>query len=255
MKSPRKKPVILLTVYRRYFELSRAIQRIRELTHEFAFPPEVVVIWAQPEPARAWFFDKLIREGHIKHLLTRKKLDGESPQTATTYAESHNLRIGLEFIRDHYDPDTTYAICQAADVWPNNETCYGFIDKVIQGGDEAVVMFWSNGCVNSDIWHTNMFAVPLDEEYWPPVARIGDQDVLERQWGLLLKSRQPPLIHKTHNNNNRRFLHEHLSEHVEEWPRLPIFYGSGAQLFVSGYMPWWKQLFGWLTTKRSVYVL
>ena len=250
----RKKPVILVTVYRRYFELSRTIERIHELHSEFSHRPDIVVLWAQPEPARIWFFDQLLREGKIETLLTRKQLPGETPTTATSYAESHNLRIGLDFIRSKYDPATHYAICQAADAYANPEQCYQFIDGKIQEGYEAVTLFWPNGCVHDDIWCTNMFAVPLDETYWPPVSKIGDSDVLERQWGLLLKSRQPPSIFKNHNSNNKRFLHEHLSEHQEDWPRFAVEYGFSIPFFTSGYVPLWKRLFGWLSSRRSIFV-
>lgn len=253
--STRKKPVILVTVYRRYFELARTIERIHELKHEFSQVPDIVVIWAQPEVTRIWFFNRLLQEGKIQRLLTRPQLPDEFPSTATTYAESHNLRIGLNHIKATYDASTTYALCQAADVYANPEQCYQYIDRKIQEGEEAVVLFWPNGCIHDDIWHTNMFAVPLDESYWPPVASLNDSDVLERQWGLLLKQGQPPYVHKNHNHNNKRFLHEHLSEFQEEWPRFAVEGGFPSTLFVSGYVPWWKKLFGWMHSRRSIFVI
>lgn len=247
--------MIVVTVYRRYYELSRTMARIEELRSEFCEAPDVIVVWAQPEPSRLWYFEKLLVEGKIKRLLTRPQLPGETPQTATTYAESRNLRMGLEYVKAHYDPDTTYVIVQAADAYANPGHCYKYIDDKIQEGEEAVVLFWDNGCIHDDIWCTNMFAVPLDDSYWPPLAEIGDQDVLERQWGRLLKQRQPPRIFKNHNSDSKRFQHNHLSEHQPEWPRFAVNDGFGVPLFISGYTPWWKRLLGWAISKRSIFVI
>jgi hypothetical protein len=48
------KPVVVLTVYRRYHELAEALDRLTALAHEFAEPPAVVVVWAAPEVGRLW---------------------------------------------------------------------------------------------------------------------------------------------------------------------------------------------------------
>ncbi len=91
--------VILLTVHRRYYELSRAIERIHELRAEFAVAPEIVVVWSQPEVSRFWFFDELLADHKIQHLVGRPALPGECASGPKTYPESYNLRLGLNFIR------------------------------------------------------------------------------------------------------------------------------------------------------------
>lgn len=247
-----RQAVILLTVHRRYYELSRAIARIHELSHEFAVPPQIVVVWSQPEVSRLWFFDELTESGRIQHLLGRPALPGENEKGPTTYPESHNLRMGLEFIRSTFPAQETYVIGQAGDIYPQAEHCYQYIDRLVQQGSRAVVFYWANGCLNSDIWHTNLFAVPLDEAYWPPVATPESQDVLERMWGLVLVERQLPDVVRNHNSNNKRFVHAHLSEQREPWPERAVCVDGELTLYVRGRMAWYRRLFLWLCKSLGV---
>ncbi len=106
-----------------------------------------------------------------------------------------------------------------------------------------MVLYWPNGCLNSDIWHTNLFAVPLDEAYWPPLASPESQDVLERMWGLQLTERQLPGVVRNHNSNDKRFVHAHLSERREAWPERAVCGNAAMTLCITGYLPWWRRLF------------
>ena len=249
-----KRCVILLTVFRRYHELSRTITRIHELKEEFVLPPEIVVVWAQPEVSRLWFFEELQQTGKIQHLLGRPKLPGEREGGSTTYPESHNLRLGLEFVRRTFPAHETYVIGQAGDILPQPDHCYRYLDSHIQNGEQAVVLHWSNGCCTADVWHTNLFAVPLDEAYWPPVADPDSPDVLERMWGRQLTERQLPGVVRNHNSNNKRFVHAHLSEQLESWPERTVFADVGLTLSVCGYLPWWRRLFMWFLRRVGVSV-
>jgi hypothetical protein len=105
---------------------------------------------------------------------------------------------------------------------------------------------WNNGVAIQGVWHTNFFAVPTEEQYWPPVSPADEQDVLEAQWGKQLNRLQPPAILKTHNNNEKRFVHRHLSEHQAPWPIFPQFGDSKASLFIVGHKSWWRRFCDWL---------
>lgn len=240
------KPVVVITVCRRYHELDDALARLAALAHEFAEPPAVVVVWARPEVGRLWYFQGLLREGRVDHLLTRPALPGEADDRPTTYPESHNIRLGLEFARKTYGPDA-YAVVQTADIHPHATLCYAFADAHMQAGDGAVVLHWQNGCVQHGIWHTNFFAVRLDDEaYWPPVSDPDHQDVLERQWGRKLSELRPPRVVESHNYNGKRFGHAHRSEHLPPWPVRPQAAAAGFALCITGHKPWWERALEWL---------
>jgi hypothetical protein len=237
------KPVVVITVYRRYHELAAAIERIKELAGEFEETPEIVVVWAQPEVGRLWLFQQLLESGAISCVLGRPRLPEESPERSTTYPESHNIRLGLNWVRDNYDPDTTYAVVMSADVYPNPHQAFQFIDEhMSREKGRAVVFHWPNGCVPVNIWHTNFFAVCLDEKYWPPVVEPGREDTLELAWGKQLAQRRLDAVLESHNSRDKRFVHTHQSEHLAEWPIIPQSIPHTALLLISGHLPWWRRL-------------
>lgn len=237
------KPVIVVTVYRRYHELAALLDRVGELAGEFAERPDVVVVWAQPEVGRLWFFQKLLADGAVQKLLTRPRLPGEAADQPTTYPESHNVRQGLEWVRANYDPATTYAVVLAADVTPNAEHLFRFVDDHMSRDDgRAVVFHWPNGCVPHHIWHTNCFAVCLDERYWPPVLPAESGDTLEWAWGKQLRERRLHAVLESHNSRERRFVHAHRSEALPAWPVEPQAAAQSALLLISGHLPWWRRL-------------
>lgn len=229
-------PVILLTVYRRYAELYRAVNRVWEADayEEFNQRPDVWVLWACPEPGRAWFFRDLLRAGRVHRVLTRQELPGER-NSPISYPESHNIRRGLRSIQQFYTD--AYVIGQAADVLPHVGT-YRWVDQLLTvGAQQAVLFHWQNPCHNEHVWHTNFFAVPLDERYWPPLSYPGHPDVLERHWGAELQRVKPPLIFAASNYNSKRFLHEHLSESLPDWSARPDFKSGSIPLFCRGRAP------------------
>jgi hypothetical protein len=243
-----RKPVIAITVYRRYYELTQNLKLIHQFKSEFAVTPDIVVVWAQPEVPRLWFFQELLASGHITSLLTRPHLVGESSNN-TTYPESYNLSLALRWVSFSYKDDA-YLLGQAADVEPK-PGAYRTIDKRMQEGCQAFLIHWPNGVCRSDIWHTNFFAVGMDENYWPPVAEVTDADTLERQWGLSLSARRLPYIEKSHNASNRFFSHRHLSEGHEPWPCKHQADSGSANLFIVGHKSIWRRLQGVFSTKKG----
>lgn len=244
------KPVIVVTVYRRYHELDDLLGRVRALAGEFGEAPDIVVVWARPEVGRLWYFKRLLADGRVTKLLTRLPLPGEADDRPTTYPESHNIRLGLEWVRANYDPATTYAVVLAADVQPQPKHLFGFIDDHMSRDDgRAVVFHWPNGCVPFGIWHTNAFAVCLDEAYWPPVLGPEHADTLEHAWGKQLRERRLHAVLESHNSRDRRFVHAHRSEGLPPYPVETQPAAATAPLLITGYQPWWRR---WAEALRLV---
>lgn len=226
------KPVILMTVHRRYQELASNLQRTWELAGEFKTPPEIVVVWACPEPGRQWFFDLLLRAKLIHHLLERPELPDERLSHNTTYPESFNLRLGLKFVKEHYQD--CFVVVQIADICPQVDA-YKFLDQYIHEEEtKAIVFHWPNPSVPGGIWHTNFFCVPMDEQYWPPISPANHPDTLEWQWGKLLSERRVPGLMKCSNPNDRYFAHKHTSDGRLPWPVLPCQSNRNIALTICG---------------------
>ena len=183
--------------------------------------PPVVVVWARPELSRRWVMEELRSEGLITHVLERGPVEGERDGCATTHPESHSIRQGLDFIKAEYG-ETHFAIMQGADIWVKPGMYRFLTDRMNEQENSAVLFFMPNGVVHRDCFHTNFFAVPMDEIYWPPLAKKEDQDMLERKWGLQLKENKVPDILIWHNNWDKSFIHAHESENQPAEERRPF---------------------------------
>lgn len=237
------KPVVVVTVYRRYFELRRCLERVRELRGEFSETPTVAVVWACPEVGRLWFFRELTESGLVDVVLTRQKLPDESPDRSTTYPESHNIRVGLEWVRANFDNGSTYAVVMAADILPSPEKAFRPVDFHMSfDSGQAAVFHWANGCVSSNIWHTNFFAVGMDPRYWPPVIGPDSGDTLEWAWGKQLMAARLHAILEGHNSREQKFTHAHLSEYEPPWPVVPESSSRDLLLLTEGYQSFWRRL-------------
>lgn len=234
---------MVVTVCRRYHELRRNLRWLHERMSELPERADVVVVWARPEIGRLWVFQELMAEGFIQHLVGRPALPGEEDGVATTHPESHSIRLGLEFVRDHYG-DEHYAIVQAADIRPR-EGQHGFLHENMQKV-EAVLYFLPNGICHDSIWHTNFFAVSMKEDYWPPLAEKGDQDILERKWGLGLTKSGLTSFVRWHNNRNKSFVHCHESEKVPPEPFRSQRAKGGVSLFIAGRRSLWAAFSSWV---------
>jgi hypothetical protein len=203
-----RKAVVVLTLHRRYDQLWANLRALDEKKGEFAEPPLVALVAAQPEGEALPFLRRLQRDGLVDWVLFRPSNGLDGP--VTTVPESNNIRLGLSWARDVAGPDA-YALVQAADVTPAAGV-YRLVDERMQAGTAGCLFHWENGSARSDVWHTNFFTVALaDEALWPPVVGPGDPDVLERKWGRQLGDLgYPGEWWRTHNSCGKRFLHEHL---------------------------------------------
>jgi hypothetical protein len=199
------KPFILMTVHRRYFELICNIKRYHRLKKEFSVEPEIVIVWADPIKEDDWIFKYLFDGGYIDHLLYRGKLKDEVLNVGfpTAYAESINIRLGLNYIKSIYH--NSYCLMQCHDIFVRQEA-YGELDHHLQSGYQGVLFDWPNqfGC-----YSTNFFVLRMDDEkYWPPVSSTVTFDFLERQWWMSLRDLDKTKF-KIYNDSNRLFVHSH----------------------------------------------
>lgn len=226
------KPVILITVHRRYRELKESLENI--CLSEFSEKPDIVVVWADPIISHYWFFQELLKEEKINHLVLRPKciFDGLG---ATSHPESLNIRKGLQFVRENYEADC-YVIVKAADVFPR-AGILKWIDNLILE-NRAVLFYWENSIEKYNAWHTAFFAIRMDLEYWPPLDR-NEGDVLEVQWAKLISSRRLP-FYKTHNSRQLKFYTVNYEDKLESKSQI---LSNLVVLNLVGYIPWYRRLY------------
>jgi hypothetical protein len=225
------KPVILITLYRRYHEFCSTIENIEKNRRFFKVNPDIYVVWSSPENGKFWLFEDLIKKNIVQKLITRKSFPNENGKLPTSFFESHNIRLGLETVfRDHPD---SYCIVQAADV---KITEYGFdiIESEMLRGASAVTFIWNN-TYTSNAWSTNCFAVSSARKFWPPFVEYDTIDVLERYWYKeFAKNNKKDYVTVIGNQSDYIFTHEHRTEKLPAF--LDKFIGNkdDIQLFIKG---------------------
>ncbi len=226
-----KKPIILITIGRRYSELIKCLINIENLAHEFSIKPDIILVWSCPQVMRLWFFKKLEESGKIKKILYRYD-SGDDFHGPTSYFVALNIWVGLDYIKENYNPEEHYIICQDCDIFPNPNV-YSLIDKEIQD-HEAVLFHWQNSCSNHNAWCTNFFAVGFNCDYWPPKAEIS-ADTYEAQYGRKLLDKNLGNFFKSHNSRNQKFLHSHETVDFNLFPSKPQLFDLSVPLCVTGY--------------------
>jgi hypothetical protein len=225
------KPIILITLYRRYHEFCNSIENIERYKKFFKVKPDIYVIWSSPENGKLWLFEDLIKKDIIQKLITRKGFPNENGKHPTSFFESHNIRLGLETVfRDHPD---SYCIVQAADV---KITEYGFnvIENEMISGASAVTFIWNNR-FTTDAWATNCFAVSSARKFWPPFVEYDTVDTLERYWYKeFAKNSKKDYITVLGNQSNFIFTHEHKSEKLPKFLDKFIVENESVGLFIKG---------------------
>jgi len=230
------KPVILITLHRRYHELHKSLKNIYDKKDFFKTEPSIVLIWADPEPSRKWFIDSLLKEKIIHHVIYRYKLPSDSGAYGTTFSESQNIRLGLENVFRLYDD--CYCIVLASDICISKYGLY-LIDQEMKNGAKVVNFVWINRFI-SKAWHTNCFSVCKEKKYWPPCCDLKCTDTLERLWYNECYSYRG--ITTLSNNNEIVFTHRHISEKMDAFPAKPANIKTTFNLFIKGSMTLLKRL-------------
>ena len=225
------KPIILITLYRRYHEFCNSIENIERYKKFFKIKPDIYVIWSSPEHGKLWLFEDLIKKNIIQKLITRKGFPNENGKLPTSFFESHNIRLGLETVFRDY-PDS-YCIVQAADV---KITEYGFnvIENEMISGASAVTFVWNN-TYTLNAWATNCFAVSSARKFWPPFVEYDTIDTLERYWYKeFAKNNKKDHITVLGNQSNFIFTHEHKSEKLPRFLDKFINEKESVSFFIKG---------------------
>ncbi len=218
----KKTPVILITIYRRYYELIENLEHnINLATKEFGVKPDIVIVWASPELGRYHLLQDLLNRGIISKVILRYNENNCDGIYSTTHPESISIRRGLEYIKQNYKEDLHYTILQTADI-KIKPGAYQFIKNSFVDGIEAVV--FSNGgtgLTRIGLLYTLFFAVGFNEKYWPPISERDNPDILEWQWTKQLLDMDFKNIVTSHNSRDKKFSHNHTSEFNVTFPILP----------------------------------
>ena len=172
-----KQPVIIITVYRRFFELINNIKLINKIKNKLSVKPIIVIIWAQPLDEHRYIFTFLKEKNYVDLVIPRPLLHNEGIQGATTYPESFNIRQGLEFVKTNFP--SSYCVVTAADAFIDPDM-FLYIDRLMQDGCPIIGSHWSDSVQGSI--KTSFFVVNMDELLWPPLSRIDSKSTLETQW-------------------------------------------------------------------------
>lgn len=221
-------PIILVTLYRRYFELVDTINNIQRLKGEFKLAPIIVIVWADPEPDKYGLMEQFLKEGKAHYILERKKSEYDGWNKPTTPAELLQFEMGFNFIKEKFKGQDYYIVVNGADILVS-DGIYGLVDKEIQT-HSAVLFFWFNGIATMDAWHTNFFAVK-DQRYLPKYEEKYAVDTLETMWGKRLVDENLRDFFKSHNSREMKFKHIHDSTHTTLFPSNN---GSGVFVFKNG---------------------
>lgn len=239
------KPVIVITLYRRYFELSKNLERLISLRHCFQQTPDVVLVWAAPEMGRMWFIEELLEKGWVQKVIGRPRLEIDGNPGQTTSPESINIRVGLEDVRGNYYK--YYALLLSADIELTENGCR-YIDEQMQGGASAVVFYWPNTIAPYASYHTNCFAVSQNRTYWPPVSPDpGHADVLERQWWMQLSEPTINGVVISTNDKQSLFIHRHETELQPDFPMYSRCSYTGIPLSICGHKSWVIRISEWFS--------
>lgn len=198
------KPVILITLYRRYDELLHNIEVIRQRSvEELGYIPPIIIIWSEPD----------LRHWHIvsraKTFILPRAPDKDEIGQSISYHCSRDLNFGLRFVKKYFGDDY-YAIAHCCDAAPNVGV-FAAIHNHMQENDAFLVKL-PNSVTSRDVWHTNFFAVSMNENYWPPLLRLNEPDILEKCWGRQLAAMNYHRCITVGNGNEKTFVHKHTND-------------------------------------------
>lgn len=219
-------PIIVITLYRRYFEFINSVDRIQEIKGELGVDPIIIVVWAVPEIPQFGLMERLLEEGKVHYVLERPLSEFDGWGRPTTPAELLNFKVAVSFIERHFS--NYYIILQGADILVKDGIYY-WISKEIENYP-AILFFWNSGLEIQYAWHTNFFVVK-DLRYWPKLEDKYCTDTLETMWAKRLRDEQLNDFLHSHNSRHLKFQEVHSSTRDTIFPGNP---NSGVYSFVDG---------------------
>ena len=228
-------PIIVITLYRRYYEFVNSVENTYKLRGEFTLAPIIIVVWADPEPDKFGLIERFLKEGKIHYVLERRKSEWDGWGRPTTPAELLNFKVGFDFIKERFKD--FYIILQGADILVK-EGIYGWVNSEITKWP-AILLFWRNSLETQNAWHTNFWVVK-NLKYLPRYNEKYQVDTLETMWAKTLRDDGLNDFLHSHNSRNLKFQEVHSSTKDTIFPQ---DFGSGVFLFKDGVFVWSRWLY------------
>lgn len=238
IQSVYKKPIILITLHRRYHELIDNVQHIYRCRIFFKHAPVIYILWADPEISKKWILDDLEKRKLIHKVIYRKSLDKVG---TTSFYESVNFRKAFPIIFDDQGSDC-FIIVHATDTRVS-PVAYKIFEKQINDGYLASVFKWNDSQL--DAWKTAVFAITNNKECWPPLLSNLHGDVLEAAWPKYMDNNIKNKIKVNKYADNILFESKNSTEYLPEFQDKPQYYNDATYLYINGYMPWYKRILNW----------
>lgn len=202
------------------------------MLHEFSVKPDIIVVWGSPEHGKLWFFEDLLKQNKIQHLLIREKTPEDGILKHTTYMESLNFETAFNFITKNYQ--NYYIVGQAADIFVK-ENIYRQIDLYMQQKNDGVFFPKKFPTLTSAAPATNLFAVSSNFLYFPPYQiKKKSGNVMEHNWLLSIQDNK---LKNYKMMKDGCYHHIHETEHLGQPPnRFQKIY-ENISLCVVGYKP------------------
>lgn len=228
-----KKPVIVVIVFRRYQELHNNLVTIKKRAlEEYGYEPPIIIVWSEPHTPHTWLVENL-----DCYVIPRYSVPGEKGQSISFHC-SRDINCGLRFVKQHFGEDY-YAVVHCCDVAPQDGV-FSRIDGCINQGNEAFLVQLPNTVTSKDVWHTNFFAVTMNEDYWPPEIGFNHPDILERCWGNKLKSKAANKYKFEGNLNYKTFTHYHENDDFKSYKEQCVKCNDSMNLITIGTNKWQK---------------
>lgn len=233
-----KKPIILITLHRRYHELIDNVQHIYRCRIFFKHNPIIYVLWADPEISKKWILDDLKKRKLINKIIYRKTIDKTG---STSFYESINFRKAFPIIFQE-NGNNSFIIVHATDT-KVSPVAYKIFEKQINDGFIASVFKWNNDYVYA--WKTAVFAITNNEECWPPLLTNNHGDVLESAWPKSLTHEIKNKIKINKYADNILFESKNSTEYLPDFDDKQQYYNDTTCLYINGYIPLYKRILNW----------
>lgn len=237
-QSAYKRPIILITLHRRYHELIDNVQHIYRCRIFFKHSPIIYILWADPEISKKWILDDLKKRKLIHDIIYRETLDKVGN---TSFYESINFRKALPIIFQEHG-DSCFVIVHATDTRVS-PVAYKIFEKQINDGFLASVFKWNNDYLEA--WKTAVFAITNNKHSWPPVLSNNHGDVLESAWPKSLSYDIKNKIKVNKYSDNILFESKNTTEYLPEFEDKPQYCNDTTYLYINGYIPWYKRILNW----------